>query len=208
MLRIAEFEPIASASGALHRPRAYADPDAGRWDGYIVFFPLGPGTVVSTPRETTQSTLEGLQRWASTLDAVYLEGALSRALAATPGVTPPATAAELDLAVAELEAAGDAVALHRAADRAGSEAAAELASAEMHEGAAAASRQNAERLIREQQDLEQLANDSERAAAESAAAAHESLAREARAVAADAGSRKTPKPRAPRKRSAPRKKDR
>ena len=75
----------------------------------------------------------------------------------------PATVTELDLA-AELSAAGDAVALHRAADRAGLEAMSELASAEMHEEAAAAARENAERLERSQEDLDALARATARSA--------------------------------------------
>jgi hypothetical protein len=61
------------------------------WDGYVVFFPLGVGAVISTPRETTQSTFESLRHWAHALDAVYLEGALSRPLAGSRGVPLPAT---------------------------------------------------------------------------------------------------------------------
>src|SRR4029453_16711488 len=124
MLRIAEFEPIATDAGALYRPRVYADENAARWDGYIVFFPLGTGTVISTPRETTQSDFASLQTWASRLDRVYLEGALVRALDASGGVVM--TASLPDLVAAETRAATDAIALHRAAERAGAEAASEL----------------------------------------------------------------------------------
>jgi hypothetical protein len=38
----------------LYRPRVYGDPSDARWNGYVVFFPIGVGTVISTPRETTQ----------------------------------------------------------------------------------------------------------------------------------------------------------
>ena len=157
MIRIAEFEPLASASGAVYRPRAYGGARDGLWDGYIVFFPVGPGTVISTPRETTQSNFKELQRWSLSLDRVYLEGALARALAATPGVAMPATVKELDLVTAETRAAGDAIALHRLAERAAAEATAELVAAEMHEQAAAAAHENAERLHRKHDELEELA---------------------------------------------------
>ena len=203
MLRIAEFEPIATDAGALYRPRVYADENAARWDGYIVFFPLGTGTVISTPRETTQSDFASLQTWASRLDRVYLEGALVRALDASGGVVM--TASLPDLVAAETRAATDAIALHRAAERAGAEAASELTAAAIHEDAAAVARENAEHLTRQQEEFESLANETARVTAEAAADAHESAARAARAVAADIGRGKsaTDKPR--RKRSAPRK---
>lgn len=203
MVRIAVFDPVASASGALYRPRAFADQNAGRWDGYIVFFPMGSGTVVSTPRETTQVDFRSLQAWALALDAVYLEGALIRALDASGGVEFPATAT--DLAAAEINAAADAITLHRAADRAAAEASAELAAAEMHEDAAAVARENASRLTRRQDDLESLANETTRATAEVAAEAHETAARQARAAAADAAQRQSATGTRRRKRSTPRK---
>jgi hypothetical protein len=203
MVRIAVFDPISSANGALYRPRAFADQNGGRWDGYIVFFPIGSGTVVSTPRETTQVDFSSLQAWALALDDIYLDGALVRALEASGGVEFPATAP--DVAAAEINAATDAITLHRAAERAAAEASAELAAAEMHDDAATVARANASRLTRRQDDLESLANETTRATAEAAAEAHESAARQARAVAADAapGQSAAGKPR--RKRSTPRK---
>jgi len=203
MLRIAELEPLATAAGVLYRPRVYADERSARWDGYIVFFPLGTGTVISTPRETTQSDLASLQTWALKLDRVYLEGALVRALEASDGIVMPASLPHL--VEAETRAATDAIALHRAAERAGAKAAEELTAAAIHEEAATVARENAADLTRQQEELESLANESARATAEAAADAHESAAREARAVAADIGRGKsaTDKPR--RKRPAPRK---
>jgi hypothetical protein len=207
MLRIAEFDVLASATGALYRARVYGDPASTRWDGYVVFFPIVGGAVISTPRETTQPTFESLRHWAFALDVVYLEGALRRALAAGSGVPmPPIT--ESDLAAAELTAADDAIALHRAANRAGVEAASELASAETHEQAAAAARKNAERLARSQEDLDTLANETARSAAEAAADVYESAAREARNVATDLGSATKSKVGTSRKRSTPQKKRR
>jgi hypothetical protein len=60
----------------------------GSWGGWIVFFPLDGSPAVATDAETTQSTLESLGVWAAGLTAVYLEGALVRALqlAAEPPV--------------------------------------------------------------------------------------------------------------------------
>jgi hypothetical protein len=202
MLRIAEFEPIATAAGALYRPRVYADQNAGLWDGYIVFFPLGIGTVISTPRETTQSDFASLQSWASGLNRIYLEGALARALEASDGVVMPTSFT--DLVVAETTAAADAITLHRAAERAGADALSELEAAEIHEHAAAIAREDAARLTRQQEELESLANETARTTAEVAAEAYESAARQARTVAADIAGSATERPQ--RKRSVPRKK--
>ena len=188
MLQIAEFDPIASAAGTPYRPRVYGDATTMHWDGYVVFFAIGGGSVISTPRETTQPSVDSLRHWALALDAIYLEGALGRALAVSSGVPMPTTVTEFDLAATELTAAGDAIALHRAADRAGVEAASELAAAEMHEQAAALARENADRLGRTQEDLDTLADQSTRRAAEATADAYESGAREARSVAAKLGS--------------------
>jgi hypothetical protein len=118
MLRIVEFEPVATAGGALYRPRLYGDARRDRWDGYIVFFPIGAGTVVSTPLETTQPTIEDLRRWSLGLDAVYFVRALASALETSRGVALPATLTELEMAEAETLAARDAIALHDVADRA------------------------------------------------------------------------------------------
>jgi hypothetical protein len=204
MLRIAEFKPIATTAGALYQPRVYADRNRDLWDGYIVFFPITVGPVISTPRETTQSDLASLQTWASGLDRIYLDGALARALEASNGVVLPTSFT--DLVVAETAAAADAIALHRAAERAGADAMSELKAAETHEQEAAVAREDAARLTRQQREFERLANESERSTAEVAAEAYESAAREARTVAADIGRAEstTDKPR--RKRPAPRKK--
>jgi hypothetical protein len=203
MLRIAEFEPIVSAGGVVYRPRVYADHNTALWDGYLVFFPLSMGTVVSTPRETTQSDFTSLQTWASGLDRVYLEGALARALETGVGVAMPTAAS--DLAVAEIAAATDAIALHRAAERVAADAASELTAAERYEAAATVARENASQLTRREQELEKLANESARTSAEAAAEAHESAAREARAVAADVGGAKRATAKSGRKRPSRRK---
>jgi hypothetical protein len=168
MLRIAEFKPIATAAGALYQPRVYADRNSALWDGYIVFFPMTVGPVISTD-------LASLQTWASGLDRIYLEGALARALEASNGVVLPTSFT--DLVVAETAAAADAIALHRAAERAGADATSELKAAETHEQAAAVAREGAARLTRQQREFERLANESERSTAEVAAEAYESAAR-------------------------------
>jgi len=65
----------------------------GRWQGWIEFVPLGNGEPVRTPRETTQPNRVDTEYWATGVSAVYLEGALRRALSpvtiAPPPVAPP-----------------------------------------------------------------------------------------------------------------------
>jgi hypothetical protein len=71
--------------GRTYRARVYGAVDAdARWGGWIIFFPVGGGRAIATARETTQSSLANLTRWASGLTSTYLEGALARALALTP----------------------------------------------------------------------------------------------------------------------------
>lgn len=186
MLRIAEFGSIVSTTATAYQPRVYGDAHAGGWDGYVVFFPIGIGRVISTPREATHDSLESLQMWASTLDRAYLEGALDRALKASGGVAIPSIP---DLPAAEASAAEDAIALHRAAARAGADAQSALLEARAHEQAALLAREDAAELTEHKEDLEQLAADTIRVEAETAAEVHESAARNARAVAADAAKR-------------------
>lgn len=53
----------------------------GTWQGWIEFVPLDGAEPVRSPRETTQPNREDTRYWATGLTPVYLEGALSRALA-------------------------------------------------------------------------------------------------------------------------------
>lgn len=50
------------------------------WEGWIEFEPGDGGSVLRTPRETTQPNLVDLEYWANGLTEAYLEGALQRAL--------------------------------------------------------------------------------------------------------------------------------
>jgi hypothetical protein len=77
-------EPVLSSSGT-YLARVYAGAiEGGRWGGWIVFFPVGGGQVISTDRETTQSSIAALSTWAGGVTHTYLEGALQRALALNP----------------------------------------------------------------------------------------------------------------------------
>jgi len=61
--------------------RVYAVAQAdGRFGGLIEFVPTGGGEPVLSPRETTQRSVEDVAYWATGLEIVYFEGALSRAL--------------------------------------------------------------------------------------------------------------------------------
>ena len=86
MLAIAHHydEPVARG-GITYRARVYTDvePD-GMWAAWIVFFPVGGGRVISTDRETTQSSVDAIRYWASGLTHTYLHGALDRALSLQP----------------------------------------------------------------------------------------------------------------------------
>jgi hypothetical protein len=80
-------EPVVGSDGVTYRARVYGGADtSGQWGGWILFFPIGGGRVISTAQETTQSNLANIDYWASGLTHVYLIGALSRALALEPDV--------------------------------------------------------------------------------------------------------------------------
>jgi len=77
-------EPVAGPDGTVYRARVYGGAEDGRWGGWIVFFPLGGGRVISTDRETTQASIADLTYWASGLTHTYLHGALERAITLQP----------------------------------------------------------------------------------------------------------------------------
>lgn len=62
----------------------------GTWEGWLEFAPDDASPVLQTRRETTQPNLTDLRYWASGLTAVYLEGALARALEIPPRARPTA----------------------------------------------------------------------------------------------------------------------
>jgi hypothetical protein len=66
-----------------YEARAYgAAIDDVLWEGWVEFVPIDGGPPVRSPRETTQPNRVDTEYWASGLTAVYLEGALIRALVA------------------------------------------------------------------------------------------------------------------------------
>jgi hypothetical protein len=79
---LAKFaEPLLDDDGVVYRAQATgtAMPD-GLWEGWIEFIPVAGGAPVRTPRETVQPNRNDAIYWATGLTAVYLEGALDRAL--------------------------------------------------------------------------------------------------------------------------------
>ena len=111
--RIRQYELIQRGSH-WYRPRSYSNPQPdGTWEGWLVFFPLSGGPAVATNRETTQVSHDALVEWADGLGAVYLDGALDRALRleAQPSVVA-------GLASAEYEALEEASLLDAEADAA------------------------------------------------------------------------------------------
>jgi hypothetical protein len=88
-------EPVVGEDGTAYVARACGSemPD-GLWQGWIEFLPLGKGEPVRSGRETTQPKHDDVLYWATGLTAVYLEGALDRALrpavrAPEPVIPPP-----------------------------------------------------------------------------------------------------------------------
>jgi hypothetical protein len=80
---LAEYPaPIEGENGMRYIARVVgALADDGLWQGWIEFVPLDPeGTVLRSPRETTQPNRADTEYWATGLTPVYLDGALHRAL--------------------------------------------------------------------------------------------------------------------------------
>jgi hypothetical protein len=73
--------PVVAEDGSVYKAQACGAPnDHGMWEGWIEFLPIGRGTPVRSPRETTQPNRDSAAYWATGLTPVYLEGALHRAL--------------------------------------------------------------------------------------------------------------------------------
>ena len=170
--RIQQYELI-DVDGRWYRPRAYGDPQRdGRWNGWVIFFPLGRGIAIAPPSpETTQSTAAALAVWATGLSTLYLEGALARALGLPD--QPPIIARLTD---AEYEALEDAERLETAA--------------ELDHAAAKSARSDADALRRDRLATESAVAAIEKKTAKVEATVHEQAARDARAVAADAERRR------------------
>src|SRR5436190_10458436 len=93
---------LAAEDGQTYVARAVgAETPLRQWEAWIEFVPLDGGASATSPRETTQPNRVAAVYWASGLTAIYLEGALARALgrnhraaaASLRNATAPATAA-------------------------------------------------------------------------------------------------------------------
>jgi hypothetical protein len=167
--RIQQY-PLVKAGGQWYRPRAYGDPQSdGRWQGWLIFFPLDGGEAIAPPEaETKQTTFSGLTTWADALTPVYVEVALERALAVAG--KPIALG---QLAAAEYEALLDAERLETAAER-------ERDAAASDEVAAQTARREADRLRRERLSAESAAAAMEEVSAYVTAVRDEQAGREVR----------------------------
>ena len=174
--RICQYA-MFEAGGQFYRPRAYGDPQVdGSWEGWLIFFPVIGGGAIAPPHpETTQTTWTALTAWAEGLTAVYLEGALHRAL--TVARQPPPVISQL--AAAEYEALQDAERLEAAAE-------VERTVAALDDAAADAVRDEADRIRQERLAAERGLAAADEAEANVKAARHERAAREARDAAARA----------------------
>ncbi len=88
-------DPVGDESGRFYTARACgAEMPGGLWQGWIEFIPADGRPPLRTGRETTQPNRADTEYRATGLTAVYLEGALQRALkplrlAPEPVVPPP-----------------------------------------------------------------------------------------------------------------------
>jgi hypothetical protein len=77
--RIQEFaDRVVSSGGSAFLARAFAEPRANVWIGWLEF-QSSDGRTIRTGEETSQPSREAVAYWASGLEPVYLEGALARA---------------------------------------------------------------------------------------------------------------------------------
>jgi transitional endoplasmic reticulum ATPase len=81
---LVEFQDfVVSQDGKAYRAHGCGGPahdGTRRWHGWIEFVPVLGGPVIRTSRETTQPDRRATEMWATGLTAVYLEGALRRAV--------------------------------------------------------------------------------------------------------------------------------
>jgi hypothetical protein len=74
-------DPVVAKDGTGYIAQACgAEAADGLWHGWLEFVPVDGGPALRTGRETTQPNRVDAEYWATGLTAVYLEGALHRAL--------------------------------------------------------------------------------------------------------------------------------
>jgi hypothetical protein len=69
---------VMTEDGRVYRARAYARQRGHDWIGWLVFV-SDDGNQITTDRETTQPDRRAVEYWASGLEPIYLDGALTRA---------------------------------------------------------------------------------------------------------------------------------
>jgi len=69
---------VMTEDGRVYRARAYARQRGQDWIGWLVFV-CDDGNQITTDRETTQPDRRAVEYWASGLEPIYLDGALTRA---------------------------------------------------------------------------------------------------------------------------------
>ena len=75
------MDPVTGANGTEYVARACGgETENGQWQGWLEFTDRETGETFRSPRETTQPNRTDALYWATGLTAVYLEGALERAL--------------------------------------------------------------------------------------------------------------------------------
>ena len=78
--------PLVTQDGMVLLAQVWGEArDDGTWEGWLEFLSERSAAVLRTGRETTQSNRAGVAYWATGLEPVYLEGALSRATRAPAG---------------------------------------------------------------------------------------------------------------------------
>lgn len=70
---------IAGEDGRRYRARALGEKQGHIWKGWFEFTPVDGAKTLRTDSETSQPDRDALVYWASGIERIYLEGALSRA---------------------------------------------------------------------------------------------------------------------------------
>jgi hypothetical protein len=87
---LVEYSDVVVTSGTRrYMARACGgEQPSGQWHGWLEFIDIESGEAVRSKRETTQPNRDDTVYWATGLTAVYLEGALARALHPTARPAP------------------------------------------------------------------------------------------------------------------------
>jgi len=70
---------VTGKDGRRYRARAFGQVEGHLWKAWLEFTPIDGGETLRTDAETSQPDRGAIVYWASGIEPVYLEGALSRA---------------------------------------------------------------------------------------------------------------------------------